>query len=259
MKLFLRRPLSSANGRNGHHPAATVPLAPGGPVAYALLQVGHLWFARICEDREDAQAVQHALEALHLRAIGAEASCFEAAHWPLHQALRIRGLPSSVRHPVPWSAPPRARFTGGGGLDATLLRTTFERAVDSEHDLTKPMYRLLFAVHPQLRALFGEDMGTQRHRLALMLGTVLNHLEDQEWLAAHLAELGARHATRYGVEPWMYGAVKEALLNVLADSIKGWEERHHQEWSTAIDAIAQGMLAGYPEAGTWTTLGHPAE
>jgi hemoglobin-like flavoprotein len=131
-------------------------------------------------------------------------------------------------------------------LQVNLLRTSFDLVIARQPNLTRVFYEILFARHPEARQLFfRKTIAVQEQMLAETLDAALEHLEEQEWLASRLAEMGARHA-EYGVSAEMYGWVAEALLATLA-RIAGddWTPALEAAWGDALTAIETLMLAGH--------------
>jgi len=132
-------------------------------------------------------------------------------------------------------------------LDAQVLRSSFDLALERQPDLTHVFYRELFARHPAARSLFDRaDMAVQEKMLADALVAVLDHLEDAPWLQSTLAGLGARHAG-CGVTNEMYDWVGESLIATLAEANgEDWTAAHAARWKAAYGGIVTMMLAGYP-------------
>jgi hemoglobin-like flavoprotein len=131
-------------------------------------------------------------------------------------------------------------------LQVNLLRTSFDLVIARHPDLTRVFYEILFARHPEARQLFfRKTIAVQEQMLAETLVAALEHLEEPEWLASRLAEMGGRHA-EYGVTADMYGWVAEALLATLA-RVAGddWSPALESAWTDALTAIATMMLAGH--------------
>jgi hemoglobin-like flavoprotein len=133
-------------------------------------------------------------------------------------------------------------------LDVDALRASFGAVIDRQPDLTKVFYEELFARRPEARALFGRrPMAAQERMLAETLVAAMDHLEDPAWLSEQLAALGAKHAA-YGVTTEMYGWVAEALLATLERAAgDAWSAAYEAAWRDALTAIAELMLAGYPQ------------
>jgi hemoglobin-like flavoprotein len=131
--------------------------------------------------------------------------------------------------------------------DVQVLRSSFDRALARQPDLTHVFYQDLFTRHPSARQLFEQtDMAAQEQMLAEALVAVMDHLEDVEWLQTTLAGLGAKHAG-YGVTNEMYDWVGESLVATLAKANgQDWNAAQAAGWQEAYGGIVSMMLAGYP-------------
>jgi len=72
-------------------------------------------------------------------------------------------------------------------------------------------YDRLFAIAPEFRALFPQDLRDQKKKLIAMLPTVVASLHQLEKRLPAVQDLGRRHMT-YGGTPDHYTPVGEALL-----------------------------------------------
>jgi len=95
-----------------------------------------------------------------------------------------------------------------------VVRQTFTCIAAAGDDAVGYFYGRLFVRHPQLRALFPAAMNEQRDRLFRALTRIVDCLSSPEDMAAYLTQLGRDHR-KYSVEPFMYGAVGEALIATL--------------------------------------------
>jgi hemoglobin-like flavoprotein len=132
-------------------------------------------------------------------------------------------------------------------VDVHALRSSFDRALERQPDLTHVFYDDLFAHHPSARQLFvRKDMAAQEQMLAEALVAVMDHLEDPGWLQTTLEGLGSKHAG-YGVTREMYDWVGESLIATLARANgQDWTPAHTAQWQEAYGGIVNMMLAGYP-------------
>jgi hemoglobin-like flavoprotein len=130
-------------------------------------------------------------------------------------------------------------------LNVALLRSSFELVVGLEPRLTHRFYEILFERYPRAKALFVRNApATQERMLTDALVAVVDHLEDAPWLAATLAQLGAKHKS-YGVTDEMYGWVGASLLATLAEVAGSlWSDQLAGAWTEAYGAIAGLMQAG---------------
>ncbi len=125
--------------------------------------------------------------------------------------------------------------------DVKRVSTSFALVAPAAPMAARLFYANLFEAHPSLRPLFRGDMEHQGRRLMEMIGAAVGLLERPQALVPVLRQLGARHAG-YGVLPWHYGAVGEALLRTLSESLGpdfGHAER--QAWSRLFVFVAHEM------------------
>jgi hemoglobin-like flavoprotein len=135
------------------------------------------------------------------------------------------------------------------GLDVQLLRESFSLVVEREPELTRRFYEVLFQKHPESRALFSRRSELEQQKMLRdMLVSVIEHLEDADWLGARLGALGEKHVG-YGVTPEMYGWVGGSLLETLREvAADDWSPGMEAAWSDAYSAIAGLMRAGAQSA-----------
>lgn len=130
-------------------------------------------------------------------------------------------------------------------MDKTLLESSLA-LVDDEANLTTRFYTILFERYPDVRPMFGADIGRQAEMLRGAIVAVLDHLDDAQWLTRTLGELGAKHAA-WGVTEPMFGAVAECMIAAMEDlGGEAWTPAMGEAWSEALAAVAGLMLAGYP-------------
>lgn len=102
-------------------------------------------------------------------------------------------------------------------------------------------YARLFEAHPTLRPLFHGSLESQGVKLMALLGSALDLLDRPGALRPLLRGLGRRHAD-YGVEPWHYDAVRDALLQTLADVLgRDFGEPERAAWRHVYGRIAHEM------------------
>jgi hemoglobin-like flavoprotein len=134
------------------------------------------------------------------------------------------------------------------GLNAALLRQSFELVIERQPQLVNRFYEILFERYPQVRPLFGKNSGgKQAEMLGAALVAVLDHLEDASWLESTLKQLGARHVD-YNVTAEMYRWVGDSLLAAIAETAGAdWTPAVAAAWTEAYGAIASLMQLGAAE------------
>lgn len=130
-------------------------------------------------------------------------------------------------------------------LNVPLLRQNFALVVDREPQVVHRFYEILFERYPQLKPMFHRTPPERQEQMVgSALTAVMDHLEDEKWLAAELGQLGARHRD-YGTTEEMYGWVGESLLATLAEVSGGdWSPELAAQWTEAFGAVRSMMLAG---------------
>jgi NAD(P)H-flavin reductase/hemoglobin-like flavoprotein len=93
-------------------------------------------------------------------------------------------------------------------------------------------YSQLFAMDPEVRAMFPAAMDAQRARLFQALTRILRDRQDQDALAAYLADLGRAHR-KYGVREEHYGLFRRAMLTTLRRFAA--QPRDEHAWESALD------------------------
>ena len=123
-----------------------------------------------------------------------------------------------------------------------LVQQSFELALGDADALAVAFYDHLWSIAPETRAMFPEDMAAQRQKLLDELTAIVAAVGHLDQLVARTGALGARHV-EYGVEPYHYELVGEALLSALADVLgDGWDARTEDAWRYAYDLVAETML-----------------
>src|ERR1700745_1227938 len=92
-----------------------------------------------------------------------------------------------------------------------LVQASFAKVAPVADQAAQIFYDRLFAVAPQVRSLFPNDMTEQRRKLMGTLGVVVNALDKLETVFPAASALPKRHAS-YGAQPAHYPVVGEALL-----------------------------------------------
>ena len=143
---------------------------------------------------------------------------------------------------TPWLTP----------TDIARVRAQFGLLARDADGFASDFYAALFAIAPQVRAMFRGPMPEQRGKLVRMLSLLVARLDTPEALEAPLVELGKRHL-RYGVLPLDYDCVGEALLRALALRLgDGFDAASKAAWgkvyvfaaSTMQEAAARGRAFG---------------
>ncbi|MGC4933688.1 globin domain-containing protein [Gordonia sp. DT30] len=135
-------------------------------------------------------------------------------------------------------------------MDKDTLTASLALVDLPDDGLTVLFYEKLFAAHPEVQPMFSRSTRGQAAMLRTAVISVVEHLDDPEWLTTTLGALGRRHAD-LGVGEALYPVVAQTLIATMAE-IAGpaWTDEYTAQWAQALTAVADLMLAGYPEAET---------
>ncbi|MFW0784163.1 globin domain-containing protein [Gordonia sp. CPCC 206044] len=134
-------------------------------------------------------------------------------------------------------------------MDKTLLESSLSVVDLPDDGLTIRFYEILFERYPQVKPMFSRDTEVQASMLRSAVISVIDHLDDADWLSTNLGTLGRRHAELGVTEP-MYGAVAECMIAAMSEiGGRRWTPEMTEVWTEALTAVASLMLAGYPAAG----------
>ncbi|WP_406405043.1 globin domain-containing protein [Streptomyces sp. NBC_00879] len=134
-----------------------------------------------------------------------------------------------------------------------VIADSFSAADRRADHLVLYFYAHLFRQHPELRALFPDDIHHQRDRFVLSLARIVRHRNNQE-LHAYLAALGNDHR-KFGVTPEHYDAVGRSLIAALKLCCgSSWSAEAEAAWTAAYRSVAEVMIQA---AGTADRLGEP--
>lgn len=133
-----------------------------------------------------------------------------------------------------------------GAASIALVKQSFARVAPQADAAAQLFYAKLFDAHPELRRLFKGDMATQGAKLMSMLAAAINML-DRPWaLAPVLRQLGERHG-HYGVQPWHYDAVGQALIETLQGALgPALSPQDREAWIYVYGCIAKAMQSAAP-------------
>lgn len=124
-----------------------------------------------------------------------------------------------------------------------LVQTSMAALGDAD-DVVRRFYDRLFDLAPDTRALFPDELDELRTSFRATLADLVASLDDLPDFALQTRALGARHRG-YGVTAVHYRAVRDALLETLAESLgDGFTDDHAEAWGQAYDLMAEVMQQG---------------
>ncbi len=132
------------------------------------------------------------------------------------------------------------------GLEADILRNSFELLAPQAEQVVSRFYDELFSRFPDVKPMFANTTkAKQMKKLLAALKLVIANLDNPDVLVPALQEMGKRHKG-YGAAPEHYGAVAETLLIVMKEFAgKAWTKKVHTAWSDALNLVAETMLGSY--------------
>ena len=74
-----------------------------------------------------------------------------------------------------------------------LVQNSFKKVVPIAANAAELFYDRLFAIAPEFRALFPQDLRDQKKKLIAMLATVVANLHQLEKMLPAVQDLGRRH------------------------------------------------------------------
>lgn len=137
-----------------------------------------------------------------------------------------------------------------------IVQKTFLKIAPNSHDFSALFYDQLFAMDPETRALFRDDLKAQHAKFMKVIAEVVQlHLRALISLpvtasaSGESAIPGAYWAGKmhfaYGVKPEHYATMKEALLRTLHKSLgEEFTQDAREAWSGAYDILAEAMKKG---------------
>jgi hemoglobin-like flavoprotein len=132
-----------------------------------------------------------------------------------------------------------------------LVQDSFAKVAPIADQAAVMFYDRLFAVAPQVKAMFPADMTEQRKKLMAMLAAVVNGLGNLETVLPAASALARRHVN-YGAKAEHYPVVGGALLWTLEKGLgDGWTPEVAEAWTDAYDWLSGFMISeayGYPLA-----------
>ncbi len=124
--------------------------------------------------------------------------------------------------------------------DIERIETTLDVFDDPDAAAAKAFYARMFELAPDLRPMFSEDMAEQHRKLSATLVVAISSLRSWDELAPQLSALARRHVA-YGVLPWHYAVVTQALMNTLEAG--GVDPDAVAAWNRGMSGISTHMIA----------------
>ena len=121
-----------------------------------------------------------------------------------------------------------------------LVTASAARVGPALREVSGDFYARLFAVHPEVRAMFPADVSSQEVKFAASIEAIVQAMPDFVAFADRTAALGRLHAA-HRVTAGQYSAVGAVLIDVLAAHDPAWDAPTREAWATAYDLLAESM------------------
>ena len=123
----------------------------------------------------------------------------------------------------------------------SLVQQSFSKAAGLGEAVSEIFYAELFAIDPNLRALFKGDMREQGRKLLTTLAMVVNGLTSPSTIVPAAQKLAVKHLD-YGVESRHYTFVGNALLRTLKKGLGAeFTPEVREAWIAAYQLLANVM------------------
>jgi hemoglobin-like flavoprotein len=122
-----------------------------------------------------------------------------------------------------------------------MVQDSFKKVVPIAGTAADLFYDRLFAIAPDVRPLFPDDLKEQKKKLIAMLATAVTNLHQAEKIIPAVEALGKRHAG-YGVTAKHYEPVGAALLWTLEQGLGAdFTPRLKEAWTETYVTLAGVM------------------
>ncbi len=123
------------------------------------------------------------------------------------------------------------------------LKASYAGVAGTPRQLASRFYDELFAVAPNLRRLFPDDLFSLQGHFEAALALVIRNLDEMSVLSESLRDLGAQHV-HWGARPEDYITAREALIAAIRSLSPAWTSALEHDWREAISSILVPMLEG---------------
>ena len=124
-----------------------------------------------------------------------------------------------------------------------LVRSTFAKVEPIAPEAARMFYSRLFAVAPEVKALFKNDMEEQGRKLMTTIGVVVRSLERLDEVAPIAQKLAISHV-EYGVKAEHYAPVGASLLWTLEQGLgDSFTSEVEAAWAAAYATLSGVMIA----------------
>ena len=124
-----------------------------------------------------------------------------------------------------------------------IVQDSFKKVAPTAAIAADLFYDRLFAIAPDVRPLFPDDLREQKRKLMTMLAAVVTNLHKIEEMLPAIQDLGRRHVN-YGVTAEHYERVGEALLWTLEQGLGDeFTPSVKAAWAEAYTVLSGAMMS----------------
>jgi hemoglobin-like flavoprotein len=125
-----------------------------------------------------------------------------------------------------------------------VVKLSFNQVLNQRKLAGELFYDRLFAIAPDVRAMFKGDMEHQGQKMIDMLALTVGNLKDPASLQTMLGDLGRRHV-KYGVKDEHYPPVGQALSEMLGEVLgDAFTPQVRDAWTSLYAAVVAAMKSG---------------
>lgn len=160
--------------------------------------------------------------------------------------------PESAPESAPASAEESAELLPPSPVVLAAVRASCRAVADRPVRLAEVFYAHLFEMVPDMRSMFPDDLTHQMRKMTDTLLGAIAELDtgDTSVLEVELHRLGARHRTRFGVQPEHYMYIGHALTRAVRDVAgPGYSGSLSSSWVAVYQWVAAHMIAGADAVG----------
>jgi hemoglobin-like flavoprotein len=125
---------------------------------------------------------------------------------------------------------------------AHAVRSSFDALWPVRGKLAESFYSRFFALAPDARALFPDDMERQQLKLMDMIAAMVGALDTSEIFQSIIVTTGRQHA-QFGVRPLHFDAFGDALISGLEQQFgAAFTPEMKEGWLLLYDAVKNEMI-----------------
>lgn len=127
-------------------------------------------------------------------------------------------------------------------VNFALIKSSFPMIFQKKAQIAAHFYKALFQAAPETRAMFGDDMASQKEMFATMLATLARTSLDQASLHTVVVRMTDSHRA-LGISPKQFRAAEAALNHALQECLGDtMSPEAFRAWRQALSRLIDGMI-----------------